>query len=123
MKECDGVDIILQPVVPVEGRLVLDTVLSLVRKKIKATPKELVQSIASGMSYRAVVFLLISNVTWEELHSGRHHVYRGALSLTGEGLKQLFDLASDALVSLQFHSKAEANAEKASLMEGIRGLG
>jgi hypothetical protein len=41
----------------------------------------------------------------------------------GEGLRDLFFLASDCLVSAGYHSSADSEAEKAQLLKEIKELG
>ena len=46
-----------------------------------------------GLSPRTLTFLIILNVLGRELTSGKHHVYRGVLSATGERLLDLWAYA------------------------------
>jgi hypothetical protein len=123
LQECDFVQQMLNGLLSGFPALAADSVMKQVRIELKNTKTDLVASIHKGLSYRTIIFLLISNNTWAQLMTGEHMIYRNALSMHGEGLRDLFFLASDCLVSTGYHSAAEAEAEKVQLLKEIEGLG
>jgi hypothetical protein len=123
MKECDFIQGELTHLLDGFPALFLDTVMKEVRSLIRRTKSDLVKSVKKGLAYRTVVFLLISNVTWEQLRTGNHMVYRNQTSMMGDGLKGLFIFSSDCLVACGYQTQAEAEAEQEELFEMLRNLG
>ncbi|WP_396604874.1 hypothetical protein ACFLEY_22410 [Bradyrhizobium sp. YCK136] len=123
MKECEFVQSQLEHLLDGFPALAVDPTMKKVRHLIRRTKSELVKSVRNGLSYRTIIFLLISNVTWEELRTGEHMVYRNYPSMMGEGFKGLFLLSSDTLVSCGYQTQAEADAEKEQLFELLKNLG
>ena len=123
MKECACIQSELAHLLDGFPALALDAVMKDVRNLMRRTKSDLVKSIKSGLDYRTIVFLLMSNVTWGELRTGKHMVYRNRPSMTGDGLKGLFLLSSDCLVSCGYQTRAEAEAEQEELFELLRNLG
>ncbi|WFU52272.1 hypothetical protein QA639_21425 [Bradyrhizobium pachyrhizi] len=123
MKECEFVQSQLEHLLTGFPALAIEATIKKVRHLIRRTKPDLVKSVRNGLSYRTIIFLLISNVTWEELRTGEHMVYRNRLSMIGEGFRGLFLLSSDTLVSCGYHTQAEADAEKKELSELLRNLG
>ena len=123
MKECAFVQGQLEHLLDGFPALAIDATMKKVRRALRGTKPALVTSVQKGLSYRTIVFLLISNVTWDELRSGEHMVYRNHPSMMGEGFKGLFLLSSDCLVSCGYQTQAEADAEKEELLELLRNLG
>jgi hypothetical protein len=123
LQECDFAQQMLNGLLSGFPALAADSVMKQVRMELKTTKADLVTSVRKGLSYRTIIFLLISNHTWAELMTGEHMIYRNVLSMHGEGLRDLFFLASDCLVSTGYHSGAESEAEKAQLLKEIKELG
>jgi hypothetical protein len=123
MKECEFVQSQLEHLLDGFPQLAVDATMKKVRHLIERTKPALVTSVQRGLSYRTIIFLLISNVTWDELSNGEHMVYRNRPSMMGEGFKGLFLLSSDTLVSCGYQTQAESDAEKEQLFELLRNLG
>lgn len=72
---------------------------------------------------RTAVLLLISNLSRQQLASGRHHVYRGKLSMGGLGIEALWRYATAALVDLGEITLEQADAARARLRGEIESAG
>jgi hypothetical protein len=123
MKECDFIQSELAHLLDGFPALALDTVMKEVRSHMLRAKPDLVRSVKKGLTYRTIVYLLMSNVTWEQLSTGNHMVHRNRTSMMGDGLKGLFLLSSDCLVACGYQTQAEAEAEQEKLLELLRNLG
>ncbi len=102
----------------------VDLISTSVRDRIKTEPEKVVHSIrVDGMTPKALVYLVITNVLDRELSSGRFHVYRGLLSGSGENLLRLWDHAVDELLKSGNHSEEDAAKDKKWIREQIRNVG
>ena len=77
-----------------------------IRTEIAGTKSDLVKSVNRGLTYEQIVWLLMSNVTWDELTGGKHMIYRNTPSMLGQGLVGLFVLSSDALVACEYQTQS-----------------
>jgi hypothetical protein len=89
--------------------------LALIRPKLLALIDDRERTTASivedRLDPRALIYLLISNVAQAELCTGRHHVYRGTLSGTGQALLSAFIVASERMVQCGLHEQVQHDAE------------
>src|ERR1700730_11158456 len=104
MKRCDIVHEELDELLNGFPSLALDFVFKKIRAEIARTKPDLVKSLNNGLTYEQIVWLLMSNITWDELVRGEHMIYRNTPSMLGEGLRGLFILASEALVTCKYHT-------------------
>jgi hypothetical protein len=123
MKECTLIHSELSRRMDGLSGMAVDATMKEVRKVIRKSKPTLVKSVKRGDAYRTIVFLLIGNVTLDELASGRHMVYRNRTSMMGSSLKALFHLASDELVSCGYHTRAESDEWKKESSERLKNMG
>ncbi|WP_420396865.1 hypothetical protein [Nioella sp.] len=102
----------------------VEAVLPQVKAVIEDQADKTVHSIKSdGISPRALVHLIISNIVYERLTSGALHVYRGTLSKEGSDMLKVFRFSSEVLVTEGLQSAAEAEAGIEDLEKQIKGTG
>jgi len=98
-----------------------------VRAKVQALladrEKTTVSVVEEGIAPKVLVYLLITNVAWAELQTGKHHVYRGVLSFTGQQLLSSFIAASKKMVDCGRQSQQENESELATLRRLIEEAG
>lgn len=72
---------------------------------------------------RNLIYLLIHNVTLDELCTGDHHIYRGVLSMQGNLLQQAYAAASNQMTARGMQDRAEQENGMASLRKEISEIG
>ena len=75
MKECAFVQSELAHLLDDFPALALGAVMKDVRNSIWRTKPDLVKSVKKGLTCRTIVFLFMSDVTWDELRTGKHMAY------------------------------------------------
>jgi hypothetical protein len=75
------------------------------------------------LSYRGLASLVMSNVIFNELASGQHHVYRGVLNANGKSMRFLWGRICELLVQEELSSQHEIEQETRDLDEAIRKCG
>jgi hypothetical protein len=125
LTQADPVKVTLDALTEVEAEdlpafsLMKSELVRLIRNREKTT----LSIVEDRLPPKGLVFLLISNITFRELSSGRHHVYRGVLSMSGTELKRAFDLAVRRMVVLRVHDEADCHTELVKVREAIKGAG
>jgi len=90
---------------------------------LRENQKELQESFNSGNSTEKIAYLLLSNITQQEVLSSKYHVYRGLLNSTGQELVRLFGYSLDALVRIGALTAEECAKQKRELVEEIKRWG
>lgn len=104
--------------------LAMPEVRRLVRKVILADHGKVVASVkADKLEPKTLVWLLMTSVLDRQLSSGANHAYRGLLSMTGNGMLSLWDMATDNLAHDGFYTADEAAKDKAHIREQIKRAG
>lgn len=70
-----------------------------------------------------LAIILITNVIFEHLRSGNHHIYRGALSLNGSELMNLWNRTQAAAIERGYSTAEEARSRTQQLLEQIQSVG
>jgi hypothetical protein len=96
-----------------------------IRAGISKFPSNVVRNVKESSSPRRIGYLMIANTAGDELESGEHHMYRGALNPLGYGpeLLKIYNSALDELVRMGCVSEKEAEENRAGLRENIRSVG
>jgi hypothetical protein len=81
------------------------------------------QKIANGKAPRVLVLLVISNIAYRDIASGKHHVYRGRLSMQGRCLTALWHYTMNELEKAGEISAEDKRLADQNLNEAIRGVG
>lgn len=76
-----------------------------------------------GLSYKGLAYLVMSNVIFQELSSGQHHIYRGSLNMTGQNMRQLWNRISSELIQEKLSTQQDIDRETADLDSNIRECG
>ena len=87
------------------------------KQKTETTIKE------DGVSYHGLALLVMSNVIFEELSSGQHHVYRGTLNMMGQSMRQLWSKVCAGLVEEGQSTHDEVKADTEALSDSISSSG
>ena len=90
---------------------------------LRDNPDEVESSLRDGRSPKHIALLLSSNVAQDDLISGRHHVYRGVLDLTGEDALRVFNLSLDGLVEIGQMEPQERQSDIEKLTQEIKRVG
>lgn len=99
--------------------LIREDILELLADREKTTAS----IVEDGLDPKAVVYLLITNVTWDQLCSGQHHVYRGVLNFGGNQLLDAFAKASERLIAYRVHDRQRHVADVNRLRELVKQAG
>jgi hypothetical protein len=98
-----------------------------VRKRLRAyiinNPKEMSALRAKGQQPRLSCLSAIVKITHDDLVSGRYHIYRGVLSLTGQSKQGIFATAMNELEKAGICSAEGRRSQMRELEEGIREAG
>ncbi|MBW2618484.1 MAG: hypothetical protein JRC92_06380 [Deltaproteobacteria bacterium] len=100
-----------------------DLVRAQVEKIIRSDTKLFLEVVRKGRSVRKYIYYAITYTSGDMLESGQYHVYRGVLSMNGNGLLEIFDGAIDELVKLGGMDKEYAKKEKNAIRQNIKGVG
>lgn len=91
---------------------------------LKSTKEKTEHSIKiDGLSYKALAFLVMSNVIYSELTSGKHHVYRGSLNALGKSIRQFWPIICDGLINESISTQDDVKKETRELDEEISFIG
>jgi hypothetical protein len=115
MKRCATIENELNGMLNGFPALAVGHVFSVIRREIASTKPMLVQSVRNGNTYEQIVWLLMTNVIWEELTQAKQTIGLNRLTMIGDGMKALFAFASDALVTCKYHTELEAYQEQKNL--------
>ncbi|MDQ7772518.1 MAG: hypothetical protein RDU13_03225 [Elusimicrobiales bacterium] len=80
-------------------------------------------STLEGYPIKTIALLLVSNAIMDSLVSGEYHIYRGKLSMAGEGLKNGYVYINSELIKLGYQTKESAQKDLHSLESQIRQMG
>lgn len=89
--------------------------------KNKGIIKEIMNE--NDISPERTAYSWINNIAGDLLESGKHHLYRGVLSQTGEELLQIFDLTTNELVTLDDMTEEKGKQQKENIRENIKRIG
>lgn len=81
------------------------------------------QKIANGKAPRVLVLLVISNIAYRNIASGKYHIYRGLLSMQGTCLRVLWHYAMNELGKVGEISAEDQKLADQNLNEAIREVG
>jgi len=85
--------------------------------------KPIKEDIHNGKLPRALMLFMMMNVARDYLASGRFHIYRGTLSMQGDGVRAINSYCLDELTKLgRFTAETKIAAEKATNAD-IRAVG
>jgi hypothetical protein len=104
-------------------RLGIETIKPSVVEVILNGRDEIQRNLRSGKTPRAIVLLVMMNVTRNYLTSGRFHIYRGILSMAGNGLMSIYMYCLDELTKLGVMTAEEMRAARKATDEDIREMG
>jgi hypothetical protein len=98
---------------------------NLIKDAISEFPEKIPLMVRESKSVWQTVYIMIANVTGDEVESGKHHMYRGVLNPLGYGndLLLIFYSALDELVKLGYLSAEDANVNKLAVLENIKNVG
>lgn len=100
---------------------------ALVKPRIVNLLKDVDKTVCSiqndGISPRNLIFLLTSNVAGELVSSGWYHVYRGVLSMQGQELLNIFNIAVKELEKSGLHTKEESEKDFEWIKNEIKSMG
>lgn len=102
--------------------LVLEKVRAILLDK-KYKPQLLVAVYEAKCSPRDIVLYGIVEQCKLLLSTGLYHIYRGVLSLEGNDMRAVFEIALDELVKSGYASKEQAAEQRALLQELIKDVG
>lgn len=94
-----------------------NSILKADKKKTEASINE------DGLSYRGLALLVMSNVIFNELSSGTHHIYRGTLNMTGQSMNQLWPRICNGLIAENLSNADDVKAETIDLEAAISSAG
>ena len=75
------------------------------------------------MKPKQLALLLITNVAWNELASGNHHIYRGVLSVMGNEYLRIFKVALSSSLELGYIDSNEYKDDLKKLEMAIKDVG
>ena len=75
------------------------------------------------MKPKQLALLLITNVAWNELASGKHHIYRGVLSVIGNDYLRIFKVALSSSLELGYIDSDEQRDDLKKLEMAIKEVG
>ena len=75
------------------------------------------------MKPKQIALLLITNVAWNELSSGNHHIYRGVLSVIGKEYLRIFKVALSSSLELGYIDSDEYRDDLKKLEIAIKEVG
>lgn len=81
------------------------------------------QKIANGKVPRVSVLLVISNIAYRNIASGKYHTYRGLLSMQGTCLRALWHYTMNELEKIGEISAEDKKLADQNLNEAIREVG
>ena len=90
---------------------------------VKESEKTVASINKDGLSPRVLVLLIMTNVLDPKLSFGENHVYRGSLSMLGQGLLNLWSYATDQLLEEGFFDQHEAEDQKKYINDQIKKVG
>lgn len=97
---------------------------NLAKQVLKDDKEKTIHSIKiDGLSYNALAFLVMSNVIYSELTSGKHHIYRGTLNAMGKSIRQFWPIICAGLVNEGFSSQDHIKLDTTELDEEISSIG
>lgn len=76
-----------------------------------------------GMKPDHLALMLITNVIGHHLTSGRHHIYRGLLSIEGRDMLKLWNTAVYALRERGFYTDAKVEKDMKWIREQMKNVG
>lgn len=94
-----------------------------IRGLISLNAATVVQKVREGVAPRTVAYLVIANRTAEMLRSGRYHIYRGALSMPGQSLFSIWNVATEELEAAGIHSPEEAVEGRRDFHQQMKEIG
>jgi hypothetical protein len=100
-----------------------NTIKPYVVRLIKDKEKTVCSIKEDKMTPHNLVLLLITNVTGELLSSGRYHIYRGILNMTGTGLLAIWHYAISELEKSGYYSSEQAKEDNEWINKQIKEVG
>lgn len=79
--------------------------------------------VADGVDPEALIYLLVANLAFDELCTGRHHVYRGVLGIRGRELHSAYGAAADRLLAIGVYDRETYDDNAAVLRKEITEIG
>ena len=76
-----------------------------------------------GLSYRGLAFLVIGNVIFNELSSGKHHIFRGTLNMIGKSMRQFWPVVCKGMIEEGLSDEESISVETKDLDASIQSAG
>ena len=99
--------------------IIKDKLLTLIADD-KRTTASLVED---RLNPKGLIYLLITNVAYAELGTGRYHVYRGVLSMSGQQLLSAFIFSSERMIEHGVHDRVSHEFDLADLRKELSQIG
>ncbi|WP_449409737.1 hypothetical protein [Methylobacterium komagatae] len=106
-----------------EASLLVDEAFNGVERVVGDHRARVDKALADGMTPLHLATLLARNYASQELSTGRHMVYRGVPSMSGQGYLAVFCWASDRLAELGDRSIEDARQEQAEVRAMLKEVG